>query len=510
MQKEQKKISNTFWYYILGFIAITVLLMFTFAPASKIIQDAEGGLCMKTCRDRLAAMEAQKAEEESPETDPVYVSIMLSSSCLLSQTTDCPTYKWLADNFDNSDREIFGDFIRDEETGMWMRDEPIVDQAYNYYLQLDKQFPRIIWVDPDPITLQGHGQKVIWIEPEVLTYMDPPEHIVGLTDTGSRVWNATNISGSGVIISYHDIFINGCSSATVGWYPEGKDALVAVLDYFMDQCTGELDYPLKQFHPAPTYTKNECDSISQQYDNFWLMQTMNARENIMGIEGAHLTFTPCIPEITDVKEFKVEQNMVALTPDSEFCEKMDFLCRQKQDSVMISTNTARAIEVCDFCPKWFSNNITWLTNGAITEQEFMESYSWLKYSGDEKYVVESKLPVEEEEIITPDVIVTETVEDAPEVVNQVNATSTTPETVQDPNRKEGIAEWYDINADGIFFVRINLDGEARAFDLFYVDQNDSSAKNELDSIMSACPVNSTIEVDISNNDVFCHGSKINH
>jgi len=202
--------------------------------------------------------------------------------------------------------------------------------------------------------------------------------------------------------------------------------------------------------------------------------------------------------------------MVALTPDSEFCEIMDFLCRQKQDSVMISTNTARAIEVCDFCPKWFSNNITWLTNGAITEQEFMESYSWLKYSGDEKYVVESKLPVEEEEIITPDVIVTETVEDTPEVVNQVNATSTTPETVQDPNRKEGIAEWYDINADGIFFVRINLDGEARAFDLFYVDQNDSSAKNELDSIMSACPVNSTIEVDISNNDVFCHGSKINH
>jgi len=521
MQKEKKKINDGIWYYILGFIAIAVLLMFTFAPASELFQKAEGGLCMKTCREMLAKLEAEKEEKEKPVRDHVYISIMLSESCILSNL-NCPTYKWLADNFDNTDRYMFGDFIYNPNSNHWHRDKPIVDMAFHFYLQQHDKYPIAIWVDPDSVTLAYPYQKIIWIEPRVLTYMSPNKHIPGLTDgTGMVIQNVTGASSSGRIASYHDIMIDGCSEATIGWYPEGKKALISVLDYFIEQCTGELDYPIKQFTPAPKWEMTECDSLSEQYKNTMLKNALNARSYVVGVNEAYIDVEPCIPQIVNYPDkFSTSSiDVITFPQNAEDCDPLDFKCRQIKSDVTIKNSTMELIEICDDCPKWFNDNVVeWLKGGKITEEEFINSYSWVKFTVVDKYKVPDKIVTaydEPEEEIKPDVV-PETPQVEEEIINNnVNATTPAPAPTPTPTQEkqyelvQGVAEWYDISSDNMFYVRANVDGEARVFQLFYADPGVSGTKQEIETIMSACPINSTLEINLTNNDIFCLGSQIN-
>ncbi len=177
------------------------------------------------------------------------------------------------------------------------------------------------------------------------------------------------------------------------------------------------------------------------------------------------------------------------------------------------------IEICDDCPKWFNDNVVeWLKGGKITEEEFINSYSWVKFTVVDKYKVPDKIVTaydEPEEEIKPDVV-PETPQVEEEIINNnVNATTPAPAPTPTPTQEkqyelvQGVAEWYDISSDNMFYVRANVDGEARVFQLFYADPGVSGTKQEIETIMSACPINSTLEINLTNNDIFCLGSQIN-
>ena len=147
-----------------------------------------------------------------------FISIQISKSCQISGT--CPTYKELAEMYDNSDKYLSGDFYFNNQTGLWERGEPPIFNSFEYYRFMN--LPWIVFVDPDDYTWDRSKQIVIHSE---LVYLDP-------RDTFKNQ----------ILTHYVGLKMDGCSSAQIGWNNNGSDILIDVLNYFYTKCRGSLNY----------------------------------------------------------------------------------------------------------------------------------------------------------------------------------------------------------------------------------------------------------------------------
>ncbi len=231
---------------ILGIVAATLVYMgintgffFQEANATHDYRPSEstGSYCGKTCQaktekkcygiycdkedDDEIDLEEQWEEWHDLQRSRNFISIQISKSCQISGT--CPTYKELADVYDNTDKYISGDFYLNDKTGLWERGEPPIFNSFEYYRFMN--LPWIVFVDPDDYTWDRSKQIVLHSS---LIYQDP-------RDTFENQ----------ILTHYEGLKMDGCHSASIGWENDGEKILIDVLNYFYTKCRGSLSYDPK-------------------------------------------------------------------------------------------------------------------------------------------------------------------------------------------------------------------------------------------------------------------------
>lgn len=183
----------------------------------------------------LAVVVTIVVHEALADSPKKHISLVISKTCLKSKL--CPTYKELADRFDNTNRQLSGDFYQDKN-GVWKRDKPMMKGAYEFYN--NNLTPQTIFVDPDEYTRLK--TKVIYIESQIPIYLDKESN---------KIENSNHIT-------YHNRKIDMCQSATIGWRQGGYDLLLDTINYFISDCTAELKYQDKKITKKEMVIKNKC------------------------------------------------------------------------------------------------------------------------------------------------------------------------------------------------------------------------------------------------------------
>lgn len=101
------------------------------------------------------------------------IGIYKSNSCKAQTTTgvgDCPTYELLAQNFDNTNQAMSGEFVWSDYDNDVYRTSPNFVQHYNFYQYAN--LPTILAVDPDSKWFNCCMDAQIFIEPSGFTYYD--------------------------------------------------------------------------------------------------------------------------------------------------------------------------------------------------------------------------------------------------------------------------------------------------------------------------------------------------
>src|SRR3990167_5965327 len=112
------------------------------------------------------ALYVNKVYAESDNNGKTFVSIITSKTC--QKSNNCPSYKELADLFDNSNRYISGDFVFDNYTNSWKRGKPIFQNDFEMYKY--GAIDVVTFVDPNELTRQR--SKIIYIESSMHTIID--------------------------------------------------------------------------------------------------------------------------------------------------------------------------------------------------------------------------------------------------------------------------------------------------------------------------------------------------
>lgn len=260
------------------------------------LSDAES--LLKELEDELPDAELlmkdliKKANQAVPKTSSrILISIILSDTCLVS--SDCPTYKELADIYDNSNRDISGDFVQvdsgrtesiydfipcegncstnstmvkvgEKPILIWERDSPIYS-TYTVGWYEFSPIPVITFVDPDDQTRQI--SKMIIIEPSL------PEGFDKIKNQTSNTFSY----GS-------DRKINGCSGAVIGWNPLGDDLMVDTWNYFYNNCSEESDIDTTITNIVTSTYLNECFKQCEYLE--WLNNAKESAKNYLLGDGS--------------------------------------------------------------------------------------------------------------------------------------------------------------------------------------------------------------------------------
>lgn len=195
---------------------------------------AEGQMCGKTCtaakaknmtvteyREWLSGTSTSKNAAQTYINhfkNINYISIRVSEACLISGT--CPTYKELADLYDNSNRYLSGDFVYNNDTKTWKRESPKMTNAFEYYKFTN--MPWIVWVNPDDYTWDRTKQIVIESE---LRYHD-----------------RRDVIENQIRIEYEGLNVDDCKTATIGWKNNGSEILLDLLNHFYSNCKEPLEF----------------------------------------------------------------------------------------------------------------------------------------------------------------------------------------------------------------------------------------------------------------------------
>lgn len=147
-----------------------------------------------------------------------FISIRTSQACEASGT--CPNYKVLADQFDNSNKYLSGDFYKNNKTGLWDRHSPIQRNAFEYYKYMN--LPWVVFVNPDDYTWDRSKQIIIESQVHYVDRTDPIEYNTRYEREGLN--------------------INGCHSAVIGWNKNGSDILLDVLNSFYSNCKDPIKF----------------------------------------------------------------------------------------------------------------------------------------------------------------------------------------------------------------------------------------------------------------------------
>ena len=168
--------------------------------------------------------------------DSRHISIIVSKTCQLSKK--CITIKALADQLDNSDKRISGDFYFDNKTKLWKRDRPAI--AGSILLYGSSVTPPTIFIQPDSLTQKN--TKIIFIETKIPIYLGPD----------------SNKKENGKMVTYKNRQINNCSSATIGWEQGGYDLLLDTITHLRSDCTSTLKFNDTTTTIKPLVIKDKC------------------------------------------------------------------------------------------------------------------------------------------------------------------------------------------------------------------------------------------------------------
>lgn len=205
--------------FIFSISLISALILIGFVIDYLLI-DAEGQLCLKTCKKRQAEAES-KSITYSGVYDNIYISIRFSKACEISGT--CPSYKYLADIYDNSNKYLSGDFFFNNETKRWDREPPVIYNSFELYKVTIRPTPVVIFVNPDDYAWD-HSRQIM-IESE---YYRP---IAG------------RAMEENVIYAFEGREIRQCHTAIIGWTTlNGTALLTDTLNYFMSDCKEPLEF----------------------------------------------------------------------------------------------------------------------------------------------------------------------------------------------------------------------------------------------------------------------------
>ncbi len=163
----------------------------------------------------------------------------------------CPTYRELRDTFDNTLEPISGKFV---DYGYDIRrDKSGYDDYWRYYYNMP--FWRVITVDPDVDML--HRSMVIEVAANEFRYATEDSNSLTLTrhDNGTMSERSYNY--------YENVSIDdNCRKATVA--PD-MELIGKVLQYFMDECEGDLDYHMENRVIMPYFSFDKFESQYYKY-----------------------------------------------------------------------------------------------------------------------------------------------------------------------------------------------------------------------------------------------------
>lgn len=199
------------WVLVLS-LAVVIFLGFWLIYADAEEQSCYGIYCdNEDDSDEIEAYKNALREKN-------FISIRNSKVCEI--TNVCPSYKDLADLFDNSNRYLSGDFIFDNETGKWKREAPIGYNVFEHYKFMN--MPWVVFVDPDDYT--WGKTKQIMIESQL------------------RYHDSRDIIENNVRIEYEGLKVDGCKTATIGWKNNGETILLDLLNHFYSKCKQKMEF----------------------------------------------------------------------------------------------------------------------------------------------------------------------------------------------------------------------------------------------------------------------------
>lgn len=234
--------------FLIGIIIILVIYLTPLFP----LHEADAGMCLATCQARLAARaNLEKATEpvidlidpltnktitteayihqakETITSKPVYISVILSEVCKLSK--NCPTAKYLADTYDNSNRYLSGDFTN--KSGEWKRTKPVYPNVFELYRASNNHL--MIFVDPDDYTRSR--TKNIFIEPVLPEYFMRGQG--DLKVTTEMLGNWTKVFNRTI---REDFQISSCQNVRMGWTSNGDKLFSNIIAHLYSGCTKDI------------------------------------------------------------------------------------------------------------------------------------------------------------------------------------------------------------------------------------------------------------------------------
>jgi hypothetical protein len=209
---QELKIDKTFLILLIALMFViggTVSYYINNQEWERVAQNAEGKLCLKTCKQKLAE---QQAKQQAPKRQHInLITITLSDVCLAqvknNLTGSCPTYKDIV-KYDTTNQKISGKFVDDS---YHHRGKPQMRNHFEMYRGVEP----IICVDCSLDAIIA--SKQIIIKGSSFPY---------ILDKDNTIKNSTRFV-------YHDRSVEACKIATIAY----SDALLNdTISYLASGC----------------------------------------------------------------------------------------------------------------------------------------------------------------------------------------------------------------------------------------------------------------------------------
>lgn len=274
---------------------VGILILAVYLTPLFLLHEANGSMCLATCQAKVKARLEAEIKANGTITIPdqinqttgepittiqyisqakkettyksVFISVILSEVCKISNK--CPSEKYLADNYDNSNRYLSGDFTN--KSGEWKRTKPVYPNVFEIYRNSNTHL--IIFVDPDEYTRSR--TKNIIIEPVFYDYFN--RGLGDLKVKGIELNNGTKIFERTV---REDFQIASCQTARMGWSGNGDKLFSNIVAHFYSDCTRNIGQNNTKVIQTKAVIHNDCGP-NCQYQKWLLNATNKAKEGFL-------------------------------------------------------------------------------------------------------------------------------------------------------------------------------------------------------------------------------------
>lgn len=277
--------------FLLGLVILAVYI-----TPSFLLHDANGygnGMCLATCQAKLQAQAEAKLNENKTSTGnqinstatdlesakefinqaktinknkATYISVILSKVC--KHSPKCPTMKYLADTYDNSNKYLSGDFVFDNKTDEWKRTSPKYSNVFDLYKQSNNYL--MIFIDPDDYTRLR--TKTIIIEPELNEYFNRGQGDLKVKfDENTKSYQR---------IIREDFQISSCSIARMGWAGNGEKLFSNIIGHLYSGCTKDIGQNNTKIIQTKKTEFTDCGPQCQ-YQNWLKNATETAKKGFL-------------------------------------------------------------------------------------------------------------------------------------------------------------------------------------------------------------------------------------